>query len=162
MVGTLLRSSILDHFYINDPTIVNNLGSVDPFFGDHVLVEFNFVYHKTKNETVKSRDWRNYSKEALNEKLRSVDWNINIDNVQEFWNVFENNLIRVVDEIVPLTDFVGNVVKSNIPKNIKNKINKRNRLLKSFKKSPTLGLKSKITDLNCEIRSHFFYKKNLL
>ena len=88
-----------------------------------------------------------------------MDWNINIDNVQKFWNVFENNLIRVVDEIVPLTDFVGNVVKSNIPKNIKNKINKRNRLLKSFKKSPTLGLKSKITDLNCEIRSHFFYKK---
>ena len=75
--------------------------------------------HKTKNETVKSRDWHNYSKEALNEKLSSVDWNINIDNVQEFWNVFENNLIRVVGEIVPLTDFVGNIVKSNIPKNIK-------------------------------------------
>ena len=119
MVGTLLRSSILDYIYIKDPTIVNHLGSVDPLFGDLVLVEFNAVYHKTKNETVKSRDWRNFSKEVLNEKLSSMDWNINIDNMQEFWNVFENNLIGVVDEIVPLTDFVGNVVKANIPKNIK-------------------------------------------
>ena len=86
-----------------------------------MLVEFNVVYHKTKNETVKRRDWRNYSKEVLNEKLSSMDWNINIDNVQEFWNVFENNLIRVVGEIVPFTDFVSNLVKSKIPKNIKTK-----------------------------------------
>ena len=128
-------------------------------FGDHVLVEFNVVYHKTDREIVKCRDWRKYSKESIFAKLSTIDWNIDIDNVQEFWNSFEKKLINEVDEIVPLTAFNGGVVKTNIPKNIKNKINKRNRLLKSFKKSPTLGLKSRIADLNCEIRSHFFYRK---
>ena len=161
LVGMSLRSSILDHIYIKDPTIVNNLRSIDMLFGDHVLVEFNVVYHKTDREIVKCRDWRKYSKESLIAKLSTIDWNIDIDNVQEFWNSFEKKLINVIDEIVPLTAFNGGVVKTNIPKNIKNKINKRNRLLKSFKKSPTLGLKSRIADLNCEIRSHFFIEKSL-
>ena len=33
-------------------------------------------------------------------------------------------------------------------------INKRNRLLKSYKWNPTLDLKIKIKHLNCEIRTH--------
>ena len=36
------------------------------------------------------RDWSKYSKDVLNEKLSNIDWNIEIDNVQEYWNVFEN------------------------------------------------------------------------
>ena len=40
MVGTKRRTSILDHIYIKDPTIVSKLNFIDPFFGDHVLVEF--------------------------------------------------------------------------------------------------------------------------
>ena len=119
MVGTSQRSSILDHIYIKDPTIINNLGSVNPSFGDHVLVEFNVVYRKSKSETVTCRDWRKYSKDVSMERLRDIDWNSNIDNVQEFWNALENKLIKVVDELVPLTAFVGKLVKSNVPKNIK-------------------------------------------
>ena len=41
----------------------------------------------------------------------------------------------------------------------KNAINKRNRLLKQFKKRPTTELKSKISNLNYEIRTHFFGQK---
>ena len=89
MVGPILRSSIQDHIYVKDPTIITNLGSVDPFFGDHLLVEFNVVQHKIKNVTQKCRDWRKYSKMTQNEKLSAVNWTIEIDNVQEFWNVFE-------------------------------------------------------------------------
>ena len=87
------------------------------------------------------RDWRNYSVNLLNEKLSSVDWNIDIEDVQDFWNVFENKLIKIVDEIVPMTQFDGNIIKERIPKLIKNKINRRNRLLKTFKRNPTLLLK---------------------
>ena len=144
MVGTSLRTSILDHIYIKDPTILCDLGSIDPFFGDHVLVEFKVAHKSCESEIVTCRDWRNYSKELLYEMLRNIDWEVDIDNVQEFWNVFENKLIKVVDKLVPLTSFVGTTVKSNVPKNIKNKINKRNRLLRSFKRSPTVDLKAKI------------------
>ena len=76
--------------------------------------------------------------ELLNEKLASVDWNIGKDNVQDFWNVFENKLIKIVDEIVQMTQFDGNIIKECIPKLIKNKINKRNIFLKTFKRNPTL------------------------
>ena len=52
-----------------------------------------------------------YSKEKLNVKLSLIDWNINVDDVQEFWNILENKLINIVDEIVPPKTFEGHVVK---------------------------------------------------
>ena len=105
------------------------------------------------------RDWRKYSSDLLHVKLASVDWDFGIENVQDFWNVFENKLIKIIDELVPLTQFDGNIIKDKIPKLIKNKINKRNRLLKAYKLNPTLTMKNRVSNLNFEIRSHFFYKK---
>ena len=58
-----------------------------------------------------SRDWRSYSKDILNAKLSSTEWNIDIDDVQNYWNAFENRLINIVDEIVPLAAFSGKVIK---------------------------------------------------
>ena len=106
----------------------------------------------------KKRDWRFYSKELLNESLKTVDWNINIDTVQGFWNELEYKLITVIDDVIPLKDFSDNFAKESVPKIIKNKINKRNRLLKLFRKNPNLDLKCRISNLNCEIRAHFFQK----
>ena len=57
-----------------------------------------------------------------------MDWRIEIDDVQQFWNVFENRLIKVIDEIVPLVEYHGNIIKEITLRPIKNKINKRNRL----------------------------------
>ena len=137
MVGNTRRTSILDHIYVKNPLNVTKLGSIDPLFGDHVLVEFVIIAEKVKNVPSMCRDWSNYSVNLLNEKLSSVDWNIDIEDVQDFWNVFENKLIKIVDEIVPMTQFDGNIIKERIPKLIKNKINRRNRLLKTFKLNPT-------------------------
>ena len=58
-------------------------------------------------------------------------------------------MIRIVDEIVPLTDFDGNVIKNNNPRLVK---------IKSIN-AIDLELAGKFASLNCEIRSHFFYKK---
>ena len=46
-------------------------------------------------------------------------------------------------------------------KTVKNKINKRKRLLKQFKKRPTIELKSRISNLNYEIKTHFFGQKKI-
>ena len=54
--------------------------------------------------------------EFLNAKLANVDWDIKIDNVQQYWNVFESLLIKIVDEIVPLTEFSGNINIYNMTK----------------------------------------------
>ena len=58
-----------------------------------------------------------------------------------------------------MSEFNGNIIKDHIPKLVKNKINKRNRLLKIFKRNKSLELKTRISNLNFEIRSHFFLKK---
>ena len=47
-----------------------------------------------EKEISKRRDWRKYSKELLNAKLTSTDWNIGVDDVQQYWNIFENMLIK--------------------------------------------------------------------
>ena len=40
MVGTDRRSFILDHIYFKNLTLVSELKYLNPYFGDHVLVEF--------------------------------------------------------------------------------------------------------------------------
>ena len=58
-----------------------------------------------------------------------------------------------------MSDFNENVIKEPTPKIVKNKINKRKRLLKLFRKRPSPELKCRISNLNCEIRAHFFVKR---
>ena len=59
-------------------------------------------------------------------------------------------MIRIVDEIVPFTYFDGNVIKNNNPRLVK---------IKSIN-AIDLELEGKFASLNCEIRSHFFTRKN--
>ena len=110
MVGPKLRSSILDHIYVKDPVIIRNLKSTRPYFGDHLVVEFCVKGSKNKPKTEKKCDWRRYSGGLLNTKLNEVDWDIDIDEVQEYWNVFESKLIKIVDAIVPLAEFCLNTI----------------------------------------------------
>ena len=63
-----------------------------------------------------------------------MDWNIQIEDAQQYWNVFENMLVNIVNEIVPMVEYHNNVIKEKTPGIIKNKINKRNRLLKFSRK----------------------------
>ena len=60
-----------------------------------MFVEFCVDVKRKENVIIKRRDWRNYSKDILNAKLSSTDWNIDIDDVQNDWNAFENKLINI-------------------------------------------------------------------
>ena len=62
MVGPVFRSSILDHVYVRDPTVIKNLTSTKPFFGDHLVVEFLIEGPKAVETISMSRDWRRYQK----------------------------------------------------------------------------------------------------
>ena len=61
LVGTVLRSSILDHIYIKDPTVLSNLRFSDPFFGDHVLIKFKVNAFKNIANPVKLLNYLNIS-----------------------------------------------------------------------------------------------------
>ena len=76
------------------PSSNKNLKSTRPYFVDHLMVEFCINGIKTKPKVTKRRDWRQYSGGLLNIKLNQVNWEIDIDDVQEYWNEFESKLIK--------------------------------------------------------------------
>jgi hypothetical protein len=55
------------------------------------------------------RTWKQYNKERLIHMLSDVDWNIEEDTVQGFWNTFENKLINIVDTIIPMKIEANNI-----------------------------------------------------
>jgi hypothetical protein len=56
------------------------------------------------------RDWCFYSTSSICDELSKINWDINVVDVQQYWNVFENMLIEVVDKLAPLTKFYYNEV----------------------------------------------------
>ena len=49
MVGSTVRSSILDHIFVKDPTLVKNICSLQSLFGDHVMLMFEIKKNCFKN-----------------------------------------------------------------------------------------------------------------
>ena len=142
-----MNESILDHIYVKDPTCVSGIQSTKPLFGDHMLVSITVRLEKKVDEVSIRRDWRKYSKIVLLDELSRVDWNSDVNNVQNMWDEFESKLVRVVDKITPLTEFINGKVKIKLPNSIKNKINIRKRLLKQRKRTPTDEIKQKLNFL---------------
>jgi hypothetical protein len=82
------------------------------------------------------------------------------DSVQGVWNEFENKLINIVDEIVPIKEFENNLqLKSQVPPQIKHIINKRKRLLHKLKVDKSRELKESIVVLDKKIRLYFHQSK---
>ena len=155
-INNVHQESILDHIYCSNPVTINNLYNLKPIFGDHQMLIFNIIGHTAKQIPTIRRSWMNYTKANLCAKLAQVDWNINIDDVQGFWNSFENKLINVIDEIVPMKPMLNNVQgRDSIPRPIKLKINQRKRLLFAFKKDKNPATKLRIKELDKAIKCFF-------
>ena len=94
------------------------------------------------------RGWRKYSKDTLSTSLSNIEWRLGVEGVQQYWNIFENLLINVVDKLAPLTLFVDDRTKdSKCPNGVINALNVRSRLLKRQNKKPTTDLKQRIVYL---------------
>jgi hypothetical protein len=84
--------------------------------------------------------------------LENKDWSEKLDTVQPLWDIIENNIIQIVDEIVPLKSFVNYSCKSiGAPTIIKRKMNQRNKLL----------TRNKIVKNQADLRTRQGYKKAL-
>ena len=80
--------------------------------------------------------------------------------VQGYWNSLENILITITDELAPIVEINRNTTKKeNVPRIIKNKINKRKRLLKLSKQRNTTVYSGHIKQLTCEIKEFFCKQK---
>ena len=137
VINNVLCTSIIDHVYLKDPTLIKSIYPISPPFGDHslILIELN-LKHGPKPILFK-RNWVNYTQDKLKIALQKTNWHSNLDSVQAYWNNFESNLVEIVDDLAPF-ERVSETKNFTInpPKHIKNKINKRNRLLKKTKIKP--------------------------
>ena len=69
------------------------------------------------------RDWRFYSKSILCSKLANINFFLSSSNVQDF----ENKLIVVIDEVLPMRTHCNDVINQPPCPFIKNKLNLRRR-----------------------------------
>jgi hypothetical protein len=67
-----------------------------------------------------------------------------------------------VDKLAPLVPFIYKSVSAQyLPAVIKNKLNTRKRLLKTIKRHPSEALRSRIKNLNIEIKNYYYGKTKL-
>ena len=110
-----------------DITKVVNLTFTDPEIGDHKLIvcTINVTSINSPPKSVIKQCSKNYNKNVLCSGLAMCDFNVNIGDVQDYWNHMENNLIRVIDIAAPLTDFTNNCTTQTHPsEKLKTKIYK--------------------------------------
>ena len=69
-------------------------------------------------ETIK-RNWKNYSKDKLLQKLALTTFDTSSDDVQSLWNHFETTLNLIIDDLVPYETFVNNQTIKSIKPNTK-------------------------------------------
>ena len=129
-VNGVKRFSNIDHIYTDHPELITNLTSTVTDIGDHKLISCSIRVVKAAKKIIVKRDWRHYTKEKLVNKLRNVDFETNINNVQETWNRFENKIIDVIDILAPLVPFTNDSVTEKLTPKLKNLLNQKKRLLK--------------------------------
>ena len=102
-------------------------------------------------------------KESFVNKLESCDWNIIETKPPKIWNRIENNVIRVVDKVAPLTGFINNSVVNSI--NTPANQNKKQTTEKDWRRKwgepqqNKTELIQRIKNLNCEIRNNYRMEK---
>ena len=157
LVDNIWKESCLDHLYTNDTTTISNITSIIPIMGDHKIISATLGAPKPLPKITERRSWKNYSKTQLLVLLNEIVFDLEITSVQELANNIENNIIRVVDTIAPIKQFINNrtVEHSTHPHWLKKKLNLRKNLLKKLKHERTPVLKTRIKNLSIEIKNHF-------
>ena len=144
---------------MNNTLIVSKCLFETPLFGDHVIVIIELSNNKPDPSTFVCRDWRNYDPSKFINLLNVCELiNVN-DSVQQYWNTLENVLINAADQVAPLIYIKDNSFsKLSIPRPIKTKINKRNKLLERNKLKNCPEMSKAIKELNKEIKKNTFLK----
>ena len=157
------KESILDHIYIKDVTLITNLTSITPEIGDHKLITFEINSDQPVLKSTIKRDWRFYNKDLLISNLANQNFNMEVNDVQQFWNQMENKIVDVIDILAPRKEFVNNSI-NNTHHSVKLKpiIHKKRKLLKRFKASKCPNLKTKIEELNSEIKLEIKKSKRMI
>ena len=157
VVNNTLRESTIDHLYVKNPLVIHNIEYLKPLIGDHKLITFEINAIAKPQQTIFKRNWSKYSKDKLLAALAAEPFCIETPNVQDTWNLFENIVITLTDNLAPFEQVTINTNSKPIttPRVIKRKINLRKKLLNKLKTNPSNVLRDRIANLNIEIKLHF-------
>ena len=124
VIENQVKNSIIDHIYCTNSTSVEKVTYVDTTYGDHKLVILK-IMDETKVERIamQRRNWRNYSPELLTEVLQKVEWQTGIENIQELWNLIEQEILTVIDKMVPLEEINTFINRGKNSAMVKKKLN---------------------------------------
>ena len=136
IINGVKKESLLDHVYVNNLSAIKDVHMIEPVFGDHVLTIVELHSNVENLINVKAnRNWKGYSKIKMNDlvsiKLGSTCWDDL--NVQDHWNLLENEIVNIVDYLAPIEYYSHDLsknFKNKTPKNLKRLINLRKRLLR--------------------------------
>ena len=157
VINDSYKESLLDHFYVRDPTQITEIKNIKPLIGDHDLVILNLPNESITPDIIIKRCWKTYTKEKLIAELAEISFTPEPNDAQSYWNMFETKLLPIIEKLVPKVPFLNNVTAKSIKPNrfIKNKLNLRKRLIKNLKSNTSNNLRDRIKNLNIEIRHHF-------
>ncbi len=152
LINGVVKESLLDHLYSNNPLSISDMHPVKPIFGDHSMIGASISTVKPQPSFCYRRNWSSYNKTTLCENLALVDWHCDSAEIQSCWNNFENKILEVIDNLVPLTSFSNYITtKQTFPKSIKSQMNLRKRLIASFRSSKSAVTKTRLSAVNKEI-----------
>ena len=135
-----VKTSILDHIYVNDSSLVDDINELSIETSDHcpVMATMSLRVSNVKQK-VWMRNWKNYTKENLLENLELENWSIRCINVEDFYDEMEQKIMRAFNTLVPLEE---KTIRNNVYENqkISDLKRKRKNLYKNAKRRQNIDL----------------------
>ena len=155
------RESTIDHVYASNPTLIGELSSIVPYFGDHLILCFNYHEEKPILKPLYKRNWQRYNKDKLIVMLTNKNWTFESDSVQGYWNEIENQLAGIIDTLAPIGEFINNSSAKSCskPDFIRKMLNRRKGLLNKLKKEHRQDIKIEIKQIDKAIKGYYHKKK---
>ena len=161
-------ATILDWVYVSTEYISTS-GTLNHNISDHlpVFVVRKKNRNKNKKKLVEGRSYLRYSTERFQALLNELDWDIydsKEDNPEILWDIFEKNIIEVLDQICPIKKLT---VPENKPKWLNNDLlvlmRKRDAMYREArrKKDPILWRKAKFLQNRVEMSIKRYKKEKI-
>ena len=133
-----ISSSLIDHILVTDDEKIAQCNIIPVGFSDHCLISCT---GKIKRDCIRShnfvtaRSLKNYSKEALVQKLQQTEWQTvyNCNDVNTAWEKFETMFCSIINELAPKRIFRAKVRSEQwLTSEIIDCINERDKCLRNF------------------------------
>ena len=104
IINGIETTSRLDHIYTTRSDSINNVKLTDNAYSDHLMLTFTLESAQKEGQVINlwKRSWKHYKKELLCEELSRLDWNIETNDAQSYYNILENLIVNVVDKLAPM------------------------------------------------------------